>query len=103
MSGREYRGVPLDVAGEAQQIIAAYTTSPGAAIIEPFDLPEEYVTGLGCVEILSDGNCRLVFYSLRRGERVAKFAMIIPVVGAIEGIAALSHEITCMTNMMRLN
>lgn len=63
-------------------------------VIEPFDLPEEYVSGLASVEILSGGEIRFIFYSEKRGERVAKLALIMPSSAAFECVSMTSRGIT---------
>ncbi len=78
--------------------------------MESFDLPEEYACGLASAQLMGE-NVRLVFYTRRGQERVAKFAMIIPVEGAIHGMAKLTSELTgnkscdalgpCMSMRMR--
>jgi hypothetical protein len=75
------------------QLIVAYEAAV-AALIEPFDIDDVHVSGLGRVEFLSSGDARFVFYSERNGERVAKFALIMNVAAAINGTTMFTAAIT---------
>ncbi len=65
-----------------------------AAIIEPYDIEDVFVSGLGRVEFMSSGEARLVFYIERSGEKVAKFGMIMSVDSVVAGMSMFTEALT---------
>lgn len=60
-------------------------------IMEPMDIPEEHVGGLGYSERLSDGSWRFVFFGERRGQRIATLAIHVSEERAMEGLRQTAH------------
>ena len=72
-----------------------------AALIEPYDIEDVFVHGVGRIEMTSAGEARIIFYSERNGERVAKFALVISAPAAIAGMAQLNQALGGL-RMLRL-
>lgn len=47
-------------------------------LCEPFAVPDVYISGLGSVEDLGDGNFRFTFFAIKRGEPEVVASLIAP-------------------------
>jgi hypothetical protein len=66
---------------------------PAPVLVEPMEIPDIYVNGLGRVEFLSDGAIRMVFYTERGGERVAVLSMVMNGDAAVKNTALFSEAV----------
>ena len=83
-----------------------------SAVIEPLDIEDVHVMGVGRVEMLSNGDARIIFFRERNGERVATLALVIAPNAAVTGMAMLTTALTggsscdklgpCLTRVLRL-
>ena len=63
------------------------------------DIPDVYISGIGRIDILEDGNVRLCFYSNRGDSREPRREVVLCLVGAAGTIDDMVHRV--LTSMAR--
>jgi len=73
------------------------------AIVEPFDIADEYVSGLASIEALSSGEFRFLYYVEKRKELLIVKSMIMPMSGIVPAIGMSMQAIgwNCCGNFKR--
>jgi hypothetical protein len=78
-------------------IVVGYFVMPAepvTTLVEPMEIPDIYVNGLGRMEFLSDGAIRMIFYAERNGERVAVLSMVMNAEAAVRNTALFTEAMS---------
>jgi hypothetical protein len=67
---------------------------PVTTLVEPMEIPDVYVNGLGRMEFLSDGAIRMVFYTERNGERIAVLSIVMNAEAAVRNTALFTEAMS---------